>query len=532
MLDYPRGGAVTQVPAGRNPKLPSSRSASVGMENKSSIDAFTATMYADEAAKVREKAGAVLGSVPLQRLFIPAVLLSWAVFSAWCIWGFPPPVDLPAHGAQLQTLVNLLRGDPDVSQVYEIRVPIGYGLVFWLSLPLAYLTNGAVATRVALWVTLQLFPLSQLALLRAFRRPDWLVLLGLPLAFNFSYWYGLLSGLLAQPLAFFTVAVFQRALESRRARALIWVNLLAAATMQSHLVAFVALVLMLGVLALCHPPRLQSLKMAALALALPIGVSLPKVWSMALRAVRPGPWPATHYGGIAHFVWFVRNYRPEGFLAAWAPLLISAVFVVLYLRRRRREPIAPAAMLVALLALYFITPKTLSGIFLICVRLPVLAAMASLLLVSGDALSKPIKIGVLALSFASLVQTAMFHHRFAREVEGLEEMMAGPPPKTHGYWSLAGREALGSRMIYLEHLGQWLTAKRGGVGHNFFADAEHHPVRFKPGREIPSSLVLASPQELARFDQILLYGDGPLPWRLTGWREIARAGLWRKMAKP
>ena len=87
-------------------------------------------------------------------------------------------------------------------------------------------------------------------------------------------------------------------------------------------------------------------------------------------------------------------------------------------------------------------------------------------------------------------------------------------------------------MIYLEHLGQWLTAERGGVGHNFFADAEHHPVRFKPGRELPSSLVLASPQELARFDQILLYGEGPLPWRLRSWREIAHAGLWRRLARP
>ena len=160
------------------------------------------------------------------------------------------------------------------------------------------------------------------------------------------------------------------------------------------------------------------------------------------------------------------------------------------------------------------------------------AAMVSLLMVSGDALNRPLRVAVLALSFASLIQTAMFHHRFARAVDGLDQIKAGPPPKTHGYWSLAGREVLGSRMIYLEHLGQWLTAERGGVGHNFFADAEHHPVRFKPGRELPSSLVLASPQELARFDQILLYGEGPLPWRLRGWREIAHAGLWRRLARP
>ena len=467
----------------------------------------------------------------LSRLFLPAVLVGWAIFTAWCVWGFPPPVDLPAHAAQLETLANLLRGDPAVSQVYEIRVPIGYGLVFWLFLPLTFLTNGAVAARAAMWLTLQLFPLSQLALLRAFRRPDWLVLLGLPLAFNFSYWYGLLSGLFAQPLMFFTIALFQRTLESRRARWLIWVNLLAAATMQSHLLAFAVLAVVLVVLALCRPPRLESLQMAALAMALPIGLAIPKAWSMALRAFTPGDWPATRYALGSHFIWFARNYRPEGFLAAWGPALVSAVFIVLYWKRRRQEAIAPAAMFVALLALYFVTPKTLSGIFLISVRLPVLAGMASLLLVEGEALGKPVRIGLVALSLASLAQTAVFHHRFASVTRGLDQMMAGPFPNTHGYWSLAGKEALGSRMIYLEHLGQWLTAERGGVGHNFFADAEHHPVRFRPGRDLPSSLALASPQELARFDQILVYGNDPLPRKLLGWHEIARAGSWRKLSR-
>jgi len=503
------------------------------MGNKSSTDAFAArSLYTPKAGEERIETGARPLSISFQRLFLPAVLFSWAVFTAWCVWGFPPPVDLPAHGAQLQTLVNLLRGDPGVSQTYEIHVPIGYGLVYWLFLPLAFATNGAVAVRVALWVALQLFPLSQLALLRTFKRPDWLLLLGLPLAFNFSYWYGLLSGLFAQPLAFFTIALFQRALESRRGRLVIWVNLLAAATMQSHLVAFVALAVAVIALAVCYPPRLESLKMAAASLLLPIAISIPKMWSMAVRAVTEGPWPATHYGGISHLVWFFRNYRPEGFLAAWGPQLITTLFVVLYLRRRRQEPIAPAAMFVALLALYFITPKTLSGIFLISVRLPVLAAMVSLLLVSGDALNRPLRAAVLALSLASLVQTAIFHHRFARAVDGLDKMIAGPPPKTHGYWSLAGREFLGSRMIYLEHLGQWWTAKGGGVGHNLFADAEHHPVRFRAGRDIPASLALASPAELAAFDQILLYGDGPLPWKLREWREVARVGLWRKLARP
>lgn len=509
-------------------------------------------------------------SAAKQRLFLPVLLALWAAFTAWCAWGFPPPVDLPAHGAQLQTLVNLLRGDAALRELYEIRVPIGYGLVYWLFLPVAFLWNGAVAVRAALWVALLLFPISQLALLRAFRRPDWLVLLGLPLAFNFSYWYGLLSGLFALPLALLTIAAFERAIQSSDAstslretpaergqvgqgeqdhrtepptardrrdgarREWIWlalVNLGAAATLQSHLVAFVALTLLLAVLALCHPPRVRSLRVAALGLALPLLISVPKIWSMAFRAVTPGPWPPTEFALMSHLNWFFRNYRPEGRLAAWGPVLVSSAMVLLYLRRRRKEPLAPAAMFIALLLLYLATPKTLSGIFLISVRLPVLAGMISLLLVDGSAIPKPLRAGLVVISLASLVETGVFHWRFARAIDGLDAMIQGPPPGRHGYWSLAGKEILGSRLIYLEHLGQWLTAARGGVGHNFFADAEHHPVRFKPGVEIPTDLSQATPSQLAQFDQILIFGEGQLPPWLDGFHEVARVKAWRKLLR-
>lgn len=509
-------------------------------------------------------------SAAKERLWLPVLFALWAAFTGWCVWGFPPPVDLPAHGAQLQTLVNLLRGDAALRELYEIRVPIGYGLVYWLFLPVAWLWNGAVAVRVALWVALLLFPISQLALLRAFRRPDWLALLGLPLAFNFSYWYGLLSGLFALPLALLTIAAFEHAIQSASSawprlradpdpgrgawrnadhppepltarswagegrREWIWlalVNLGAAATLQSHLIAFVALTLLLAVLALCHPPRVRSQRFAALGLALPLLISVPKIWSMAIRALTPGPWPATEFALTSHLNWFFRNYRPEGRLAAWGPVLVSSAMVLLYLRRRRKEPFAPAAMFIALLLLYLATPKTLSGIFLISVRLPVFAGMIALLLVDGSAIPKPLRAGLVAISLASLVETGIFHWRFARAIDGLHAMIEGPPPGRHGYWSLAGKGILGSRLIYLEHLGQWLTAARGGVGHNFFADAEHHPVRFKPGVELPTDLSQATPSQLAQFDQILIFGQGQLPPWLDGFREVAHAKAWRKLVR-
>ncbi|MHB8877927.1 MAG: hypothetical protein ACYC8T_29890, partial [Myxococcaceae bacterium] len=171
----------------------------------------------------------MIPTLPPRRLFLPALFLGWGAFTAWCVWGFPPCVDLPAHGAQMQTLAELLRGDPAVGALYEVKFPLGYGLPFWLFLPVAFISNGALAARLAMWAAMMLYPLSHLALARAFKRPDWTLLLGLPLAFNISYWYGLLPGLFAQPLVFFALAVLAKALETPRARWLVLLNLVAAA---------------------------------------------------------------------------------------------------------------------------------------------------------------------------------------------------------------------------------------------------------------------------------------------------------------
>lgn len=461
------------------------------------------------------------------------MLLGWAAFTGWCVWGFPPCVDLPAHGAQLETLKNLLRGEPHVSAAYEVRFPIGYGLPFWLFLPVAFLSSGATAVRVALWVALQLFPLSHLALLRAFRRPDWCVVLGLPLAFNISYWYGLLPGLFAQPLVFFAIAAYARAVERPgRVRWYVLLNLAALGAMLSHLVAFVALCLALAAHALTRRPLLPAARAAALGLLGPSLLAVPKVLSMADRAVTPGPWPKTEYNLASHFAWFFQNYRPEGFLAAAAPLCVAAIFAALYLRRRKLEPPGPAAMFLALLALYLITPKTLSGIFLISVRLPVLAGMLALLLVGADALPKALRVGLVVLTLATLGQSAAFHLRFAREVEGLSKLIRTKPPPRHGYVSLVGRGILGSKQVYLDHLGQWWTATHGGVGHNFFADAEHHPVRYRPGVSIPTDLWAFPPAAAEEFDELLVFGDVPLPAHLARWQEVSRVRAWRHLRRP
>jgi hypothetical protein len=253
---------------------------------------------------------------------------------------------------------------------------------------------------------------------------------------------------------------------------------------------------------------------------------------MATRAVTPGAWPVTEYNAASHFNWFFKTYRPEGWLAAVGPLLVTAAFVACWLPRRREEPSGPAMAFFALAALYLVTPKTLSGIFLVSVRLPVLAGMFSLLMVDWRVLPRPVRAGLVLLSLFSLAETAVFHGRFANAVAGLDEVMEGRPPGHNGYLSLVGSSVLGSRHIYLEHMGQWLTATRGGVGHDFFTDADHHPVHVLPGQGPVSNLRSATPEQRRWFDTVLVFGEGPLPEPLDTWREAAHAGRWRRLERP
>lgn len=465
--------------------------------------------------------------------FLALLFGAWAIGTAWCLAGVPPLVDLAGHGAQMQTLVSLFRKDPLVSTYYRPDFHIGYGIELWLFAPLAWLTNGAVAAKVALWCALQLFVLSLWALARVFQRPVWLLFLGLPLAFNMSYWYGLLPGLFSHSLTMFSVAAYVRANETRSWRWLVALNLLAAATLLTHLFSFALLAVVLGAFALVSAQRWAALRTLVAGMGLSVALSLPRVLTLADRAVETGPWPTTDYNLGAHFNWFFKHYRPEGRLAALAPLVIAGVLMLAALLRRPRARKEAVWGVLALMLTYFVTPKTLSGIYLVCMRIPAVAGMLALFVVDPAVLPRWLKASLVALAAASLVETAVFHQRFAREVDGLWEIVErAPNPGVHGFVTLQGDRVLGSVPVYLEHLGEWWTARQGGVGHNFFANYDHHPARQVPGRELPLRLEQATPEERAQFDQVLILGPGVPPPPFDTWPQVDAAGPWRRLKKP
>ena len=457
------------------------------------------------------------------------ILAGWTLLAAFLSVGMPPAVDLPVQAAQLETLAGLVRGEPLVAQVFEVRWTAGYGLVHWLFLPVALLANGAVAARLAWFVTLELYAVASVLLLRRLGRSEVSLLLVLPFAFGVSYWYGFLAELLARDLALLTFAAFCAELDRDRRllRGLFVLGMLA--TWLAHLFVFCVLVAVLLAIVAAQGFRPRAVRLLLLGASGPALLSVPAVLAVGRRSGELRPF----YDVYAHTpAWYFRYFRSEGVLSVALPLLLAAVCALLAWRRRRVEPREPIAALVALTLLFVVCPKSFyaagEGFSLANLRLPSLMGLSAVMAADVNGLPRLLRAALCALCLASLAETAAFHHRVRTAVAGLPEVERPGRPDRHATLVLDVGALSGTGQPYLEHLGEWVTGRQGGVGHTLMADSPHFAVHYRAGEELPANLLAFTPAQLARLDEVFVLGGGTLPPLLAGFCERARMKAWRR----
>lgn len=453
------------------------------------------------------------------------LLAGWGLLVAWLVHDVPPCVDLPAHAAQMQTVAELLRGAPAVAAHYRLTFPIGYGLTTWLFAPVAMVINGAVAARLALWLTMMALPVALSRLAQSFERSWWVGALGAPLVFSVSYWYGFLPTLFALPLVLVAWALFWELDAKPNLAKSAALAASGVAVALSHFIALGVLGAGFFALMLASRHRGAAARRLATALLVPSLLCLPRGIELLTRASNSA---ANVYDAAGHFNWAWRAYGAMGWPEVVASVAMVALAFGTWLRRRHNQPRAPAFLFAAMVIVYVMAPMSLAGAWLIHARLPVLIALTALLLI--DTRRGQVGLAMTTLSATCLVCAVGRHVSFASQVDGLAELIqTAPPPGIHGGLALDGVTLPGTRMPLFEHLPQWWTARHGGVGHHFFADADHQPVRFVPGGELPARLdATATPEALAHFDALLVLGDGPT---LPGFIETARAGRWRRLIR-
>lgn len=303
--------------------------------------------------------------------------------------------------------------------------------------------------------------------------------------------------------------------------------------MLSHVTMFGALAVGMAALALAGTNRFRASILLLVGLLPPTLLCLGRMFQLAHRATRtvdPNGWRYDLYGHLASVY---RAYGTSGRLDVIASLCMICVVIGIWWRRRKIESRSPAFLFWSLVALYAVSPKAVSGAWLIHVRLLVLISVAALQLVDLGSLPRKGRAGLVALGALALSSVVVRHFQFMREVAGLDAMVSeAPAVGVHGGVSLLGLHPAWTRLPLYEHLPQWWTATWGGVGHHFFADADHQPVQSIAGLALPQILTsTTSPDLFHRFSSLLVLGMGPLPRSLSAFHETKRSGAWRRVKR-
>jgi hypothetical protein len=406
--------------------------------------------------------------------------LAWVLLVLFCLWGTPPLVDLPAHGAQLQLMRAWLAGDEATRQQFSLHFSLGYGLWSWCVLPLAFALNGAWAAKGAVLLYLLALPASLHFYLRRLGQPPWLTLLALPLCFSVSYWYGFISTLVTLPAIFLGLGLFGRwSSEHRRADAWgTWACLAFCALNHPLSYAALAAALLGTELTQARSPA-QRLWLVGLA-ALPGLLLVPYGLAWLERSGLPTDPGFSYRLDTHHLAWFWKNTRSEGVVSLLLPLGLFGAVLVQRVRGRAgaREALGACA---GVSALYLAVPYNGGGALMLDVRLPVLVAGLALGALRVDGLANRWRLALCGLALLSLAETAFVHHRFRafaapaeavfldrRTVHSTADQVSIPPFSRHPF---------------LEHFFEWETARYGGFGDHLFADARHVPIQAR--RDVP-----------------------------------------------
>jgi hypothetical protein len=122
-----------------------------------------------------------------------------------------PMTDLPQHFAILSILRNLRDPSYGFSQYYEYDFTKNlYMLPYLIAWALTYVMPLEVALRSVVFLSLIVYPLGLIALLRTLRKPAVLALLAIPLVYNFNTFWGLINISLAMGTSFFVLALFHK----------------------------------------------------------------------------------------------------------------------------------------------------------------------------------------------------------------------------------------------------------------------------------------------------------------------------------
>lgn len=445
------------------------------------------------------------------------------------VTGILPMADLPEHMAQIAIWKHFGDDCHRFSEIYELRWATPYLLGSAITATLATFLTVTVATKVTVWLSIVLLPLALRALLRRTLADPWLSLLGFPLAYGYSFYWGFLNFLLAIVIGVFALAV----LLDRRPRP-VAIALLSLLLIGAHAIVllFCAVVAVLVAVVRRAPRMLLPLIPAA---------SLLVLFAVRLRGGEPlaqngvtWRWSAARLLDLPSLL-FANAWEPAGLL-----LVAMMVVAVVATRPRITRDLARWSVFGTAAVLFFLGPQGAFGTAYLYPRFALFLAIGTFLLfdrVEGESrrmllVSRAIVL-LLVLGWSSVL--SLRFQRFGLEAEEFESLVTSIP--------VGRRVAQFNVMPFSDHVpgpvfwhfGALYQVRRGGVAAWSFA--RHYPtaIRFRAGKE-PVVRSESTPVDgidwpgVLQYDYLLVRGgdarrfafrDAPVPIVLR-----ARSGRW------
>lgn len=409
---------------------------------------------------------------------------------AWTFFAHPylPMVDLPQHAAQLSAWVHL--DDPAYGFVdqFDVNWWTPYLLSYLLARPFVALLGVVGALKLVVLSSVLANMAMYWLLLCHVKQEQWLCLLGLPLSFGFSFYFGFTNFLLGTPLILAVVVLALRYAERPSVQRGVPFALLLGTTFLAHVIAFAI-----------------SSAVAFLLTARPV---------RSLRGLLRDYWPLL--GGLACVVPWIPGFtrspdisaQPEIWELGWGRLwalpgtLFAAhradelatwlgggvlLLVLLSLGKPSRSVGRFGLLLLAVLA-YFLFPFKLRGVAFLYPRFAALLIPGLILLAAGERSLLPWWLRRPAIALFSAGWLALFIQRtsaFNREAGDFAGVIRELPARLRVRPMIfANQSAAFPGIPLFLHFPAYYQAHKGGyLGYSF---ARYYTcfVRYKPGVDI------------------------------------------------
>lgn len=405
-----------------------------------------------------------------------------ALVPLWSV-KYLPLTDLPQHVAQISIWKNLHDPAFGFDTTFELNWFTPYLLGYSLARLFAEFTSALTAVKLVITLAVVAMPLSMYALMRQAGRSPWWSLLGLPLAFSYSFYWGFVNYVLATPVVIAAVALalaYARAPTLRRGVAL---GVVASLVFFAHGLAFAFFMAISGPMIAAASPSLGQ----AVRRCVPLGVA-------GLLAVAWGARASAEADPTAAAVWALGFSRLPGLLGGLLSTTtvdtaaVGAVLLMLGLIALGGTPLARPRYLwipfAVAASMYLLFPERLLATSILYQRFGVFVVPFALVALQERPRLRPTLLhgALVACTLVWMGNLTLRFQAFDDEMRGFDAALAEMPPRQRVRALVFDHhsEFVPGALPFV-HAAAYYQAEKGGTLNRSFATSRVALARCLPG---------------------------------------------------